>query len=127
MQLNHIKCETTDSESDTDNAISINMIQVENDYDTIIYEQPIHSHIYQNYDHFPLNYHTRPISSNKTKEKIVEEITEEKPTECSSTKNIYQNIAEEMQLPKEKNWKTPLVLECPKCKELQTPDLEIGF
>ena len=31
-------------------------------------------------DHFLLNYYTRPISSIKTKENIVEEVTEEKPT-----------------------------------------------
>ena len=43
-------------------------------------------------DHFLLNYYTRPKSSNKTKENIVEEVTEEKPTKCSSTKNLNQNI-----------------------------------
>ena len=58
------------------------MIHVENDYEPIEYEQPIHSLIYQNHDHFLLNYYTRPISSNKTIEKIVEETIEEKPTEC---------------------------------------------
>ena len=76
------------------------MIHVENDYEPIIYEQPIHSHIYQNHNHFLLNYYKRPISSNKTIEKIVEELTEEKTTECSSTNNIYQNIPKETQLQK---------------------------
>ena len=99
MQLNHINCESTDSESDTDNAISNNKINVENDYKPIIYEQPIHSNIHQNHDQFLLNYYTRPISRKKTIEKIVEVITE-KPTECSSTNNIYQNIPKETQLPK---------------------------
>ena len=97
MQLKHINCESTDSENDTDKAISINMIHVENDYELIIYEQPIHSQIYENHNHFLLNYYTRPISSNKTLEKLVDEITEKKPTECSSTKNIYQNIPKETQ------------------------------
>ena len=115
MQLKQIICESTDSESDTDNAISNNMIHNENDYKPIIYEQSIHSHIYQNHDHFLLNYNTRPISSNKTIEKIVEEITEEKPTECLSTNNVYQNIPRETQLPKEKNWTIPLLLESPNC------------
>ena len=73
-----------------------------------------------------MNYYIRPISSNKIIEKI-EEITEEKPTECSSTNNIYQNIPKETQLPKEKTWTIPLLLESPKCKEFQTPDLEIDF
>ena len=80
MQLNHINCESTESESETDNAISINMKLVENEYEPIIYEQPIHSHFYQNLDLFLLNYYTRPITSNKTIVKIVEEIAEEKRT-----------------------------------------------
>ena len=103
------------------------MTQCENDYEPIIYEQPIYSHIYQNPDQFLLHYYTRPISSNKRKEKIVEEITEEKPTECSSTNNINQNVLKEPHLPKEKIWTTPLLLKSRKCKELQTPDLEIDF
>ena len=100
VQLNQIYYESTDSESDTDRATSINMIHVETDYKPIIYEQPIHYHIYQNLDQFLLNYYTRPINRNKTIEKTVEEITEEKTTECSSPNNIYQNIAKETQLPK---------------------------
>ena len=89
LQLNHINCESTDSESDTENTISINMIHVEIDYEPIIYEQLIFSHIYQNH------------SKTKEKiEKIVEEITEEKPAECSSTNKIYQNIPKESQLQK---------------------------
>ena len=89
------------------------MINVENDYESIIYEQPIYSHIYQNHDQFLLNLYTRPIPKNKTREKIekkVEEITEEKPTECSSTNNFYQNIPKEPQLQKEKIWTIPLLL-----------------
>ena len=89
------------------------MINVENDYEPIIYEQPIYSHIYQNHDQFLVNLYTRPIPNNKTREKIekkVEEITEEKPTECSSTNNIYQNIPKEPQLQKEKIWTIPLLL-----------------
>ena len=130
MQLNHINCESTDSESDTENTISINMINIENDYEPILYEQPIYSHIYQNHNQFILNYYTRPISNNKTKEKIekiVEEIIEEKPTERSSTNNINQNIPKEPQVQKENIWTIPLLLESPKSKQLQTPDLEIDF
>ena len=106
------------------------MINVENDYEPIIYEQPIYSHIYESPDQFLLNYYTRPIPINKTKEKIeklVEEITEEKPTECSSTNNVYQNIPKEPQLQIEKIWTIPLLLERPKSKKFQTPDLEIDF
>ena len=46
LQLNHINCEASDTESDTDNTISVNMITVENDYEPIIYEQLFTSHIY---------------------------------------------------------------------------------
>ena len=45
LQLNHINCESSDTESDTDNIISVNMITVENDYEPIIYEQPFTSYI----------------------------------------------------------------------------------
>ena len=48
LQLNHINCESTDSESDTDSNISVNMISVENDYESITYEQLFSSHIYEN-------------------------------------------------------------------------------
>ena len=68
MQLNHINCESTESESDTENTILINMIQVEND-EPIIYEKAIYSHLHQNRDQFLLNYYTRPITCNKTIEK----------------------------------------------------------
>ena len=95
------------------------MRNVENDYEPIIYEQPIYSHIYQNHDQFLLNYYTRSVSNSTTKEKIeklVEEMKEEKTTECSSTNNIYQNIAKEPQLQKEKLWTISLLLESPKCR-----------
>ena len=78
-----------------------------------IYEQPIYSHIYQNHDQFLLNYYTRPKNSNKAIDKIVEQKSEEKPTECSSTNNIYQNIPKEPQLQKEKIWIIPLLSEIP--------------
>ena len=72
------------------------MINVENDYEPVIYEQPIYTHIYQKHDKFLLNYSKRTICNNTTKdkiEKIVEEIAEEKSTENSSTNNNYQSIS----------------------------------
>ena len=50
-------------------------------------------------------------------DKLLEEITEEKPTERSTTNNNYQNIPKELQLPKEKIWTIPVLLESPKCKQ----------
>ena len=81
------------------------MINVENDYEPIIYEQPIYSHIYQNHDEFLLNYYTRPIPKNTTKENIQKtvEVTEKNSTECSNTNTIYQNIPKETQLQKRKD------------------------
>ena len=95
------------------------MINVENDYEPIIYELPIYSHIYQNHDQILLNLYTRTVSNNTTKEKIekiVDEISEEKHTECSSTNNNYQNKRKEPQVQKEKLWTVPLLLESPKSK-----------
>ena len=48
LQINQINCGSSDTESDTENTFSINMIAVKNDYKLIIYEQPFSSHIYEN-------------------------------------------------------------------------------
>ena len=64
LQINHINCETLDSESDTDNNISVNMIIVENDYEPIINEQPFKSHIYETQLELLHDYYTRPTSNN---------------------------------------------------------------
>ena len=125
MQLNNINCEFTDSESDTENTISIKLINVENDYEPMIYEQPIYFH-----DQFLSKMYKISVKQHKKKEKIEkveEDIKEEKPTECSSTTNIYQNIPQETHLRKVKIWTITLLLESPKSKQLQTPDLEIDF
>ena len=94
LQLNHINCESTDSESDTDNTISVNMIKVENDYETIVYEQPFSSHIYQNQLELLHDYYTRPISNNALVKQEVNEINtvikpdEKDEVQCSSTNHI---------------------------------------
>ena len=64
LQLNHINCESSDTENDTDNTISVNMITVENDYEPIIYEQPFTSHIYENQLEHLHNYYIGPINNN---------------------------------------------------------------
>ena len=96
------------------------MIHIENDYEPLIYEQPIHSHTYENHTHFLLNHYTRPINNNKITERIVDEISEKKPVN-----HIYQNIPKK--LPRERIWTIPLLLESPKSEEFQPPNLEIGF
>ena len=50
---------------------------------------------------------------------------EKEQTPCSSTNHIYQNIQKEP--PKEKIWTIPFLLESPKSKNFQPPDLEIDF
>ena len=54
LQLNHINCESSDTENDTENTISINMITFENDYEPIIYEQPFTSHMKINWNSFTI-------------------------------------------------------------------------
>ena len=69
LQLNQINCGSSDSESDTENTLSINMIAVENDYEPIIYEQPFSSHIYENQSELLHNYYIEPIHSTPTTQK----------------------------------------------------------
>ena len=61
---NHeIQCESSDTESDTENTISVNMITVENDYEPVIYEQPFTSHIYENQLKLLHNYYIGPTDT----------------------------------------------------------------
>ena len=59
---------------------------------------------------------------------VNKETTSQKPekeqTPCSSTNQIYQNIQQNHQ---KKIWTIPFLLESPKCKNFQPPDLEIDF
>ena len=131
LLLNHINCESTDTESDTDNTISVNMITVENDYEPIIYEQPFSSHIYENQLELLQNYYTTPINNNTQPIQELNEInTVIKPDKIdevqrSNAKHVYQNIQKEQ--PRKKIWTIPLLLESPRSKNFQPPDLEIDF
>ena len=117
LQLNHINCESTDSESDTNNTISVNMITAEHDYEPIIYEQPFTSHIYENQLELLQNYYTTPISNNVPVEQEVNRINtvikpEKDEVQSSRTNHIYQKIQKER--PREKIWTIPFLLESPK-------------
>ena len=106
------------------------MIAVENDYEPIIYEQPFTSHIYENQLELLHNYYIEPINSTQTAQDINEINTVSKPNENDkikslNTNHIYQNIQKEQ--PKEKIWTIPFLLESPRNKEFQPPDLEIDF
>ena len=131
LQLIHINCESSDTESDTDNTISVNTITVENDYESIIYEQLFSSHIYENQLELLHNYYIERINNNTQTTQEVNEInTVIKPDkkdepQCSNTKHIYQNKQKEQ--PREKIWTVPLLLESPRSKEFEPPDLEFDF
>ena len=76
------------------------MIEVENDYESIIYEQPFTSHIYENQLELLHNDHIEPINTTKTAKEINEINTACKPnendeTKCLNTNHIYQNIQKE--------------------------------
>ena len=106
------------------------MITVENDYEPIIYEQPFSSHIYENPLELLNNYYMGPTKTNSQVTQELNEInTVIKPNkndekQCSNN-HIYQNIQKEQ--PREKNLTIPFLLEKPKNKEFQPPDLEIDF
>ena len=51
------------------------MIKVENDYETVTYEQPFHSHVYENQLELPSDYYTRTRSYNIPIEQEVKEAT----------------------------------------------------
>ena len=103
------------------------MITVENDYEPIIYEQPYSSHIYENQSELLQDYYTRPIRNDVPIEQNVNEINTvgNNEKQRSSTSHIYQNIQKEQ--PREKIWTITFLLESPKSKEFQPPDLEIDF
>ena len=107
------------------------MIKVENDYEPIIYEQPFTSHIYENQLELLHNYYIEPFNNNTQTTQEVNEISKViKPNkkdeiQCSNTKHIYQNIQKEQ--PRIKIWTIPFLLESPRSKEFQRPDLEIDF
>ena len=50
---------------------------------------------------------------------------EKEQVQCSNTNHIYQNL--QKKLPKEKIWTISFLLESPKRKKIQPPDLEIDF
>ena len=131
LQLNHINCESSDTESDTDNTISVNMITVENDYEPIIYEQSFTSHIYENQLELLHNYYIGPTNNNTQTIQEVNEINtvikldKKDETQCSNTKNVYQNI--QMNNKEKKIWTILFLLESPRSKEFQHQILKLIF
>ena len=128
LQLNHINCESSDTESDADNTISVNLITVENDYEPIIYKQPFTSQIYENQLELLHNYYIGPSNNTQTTQEVnkintVIKSDKKDESQCSNTKIFYQNIQKKQ--PREKIWTILFLLESPRNKENQPPDLEI--
>ena len=77
------------------------------------------------------NYYIEATNNNSRDNQEVNKInTVTKPdkkdrTQCSNINHFYQNIQKEQ--PREKIWTIPFLLESPKSKEFQPPDLEIDF
>ena len=103
------------------------MITVKKDYEPIIYKQPFSSHIYENQSELLQDYYTRPIRNDVSIEQNVNEINTvvNNEKQRSSTNHIYQIIQKEQ--PREKLWTIQILIESPKIKEFQPPDLEIDF
>ena len=102
------------------------MITVENDYEPFSTSNPS-LHTFTKINRNFLKTISRPIRNKVPVEQIVNEINTvvNNQKQRSSTNHIYQNIQEEQ--PREKIWTIPFLLESPKCKEFQPPDLEIDF
>ena len=89
------------------------MLQIENEYET-----PIVSNYYQNnHNHF----------ENPDNPQKVTNYTEQELKGSSTTNRIYQNTSNKIQLPNEKIWTIPLLLESPESKDFQSPDRENDF
>ena len=76
------------------------MLQIKNEYET-----QIESNYYQN----KKKYFQNPDNTQK-----ITDYTKQELKGSSSTNNIYQNTSNKIQLPKEKIWTIPLLLERPK-------------
>ena len=95
------------------------MITVKNDYEPIIYEQSFTSHIYENHLELLHNYYIEPIDTTQ----ITQEVNGINKVIKPDKKD--ENIQKEQ--PREKIWTIPFLLESPRNKEFQPPDLEIYF
>ena len=115
LQLSHIHCETIDHESDSKNMLLINMLQIENEHETRVDSSYYQNNVNKSNPEEPNN---NQYTKNHTPHFV----------ENNSNKNtIYQNTRTRIQLPNEKHWTIPLLLESLKSKNFQSPDLEIDF
>ena len=99
------------------------MISVENDYESITYEEPFSSHIYENQLELLNNYYLGPISNDtQTTQEVNKTNTENLPdkdnVQISTTNHIYQIIQKEQ--PREKKLDNPISLRKPQKQRIST-------
>ena len=90
LQLNHINCESSDTESDTDNTISVNMITVKTTMN-LPYMNNLLLHI-ENQLQLLHNYYIGPSDTTQTKQEVNEINTVIKPDEKDKNNAQTQNI-----------------------------------
>ena len=90
LQLNHIHCESTDDESETENTLSIKTLQINNEYET-----PNNSNFYQKNK----NFDNLETSGNK---QIATDLTNQEFKENSNMRINYQNTTNKIHPPEEK-------------------------
>ena len=89
------------------------MLQIENEYET-----PIESIYYQkNINHFQNSDNIQEIT----------DYFEQELKSSSSTNSMYRITSNKIYIPKKKIWTIPRLLESPKNKDFQSPDLEIDI
>ena len=84
------------------------------------YETPIDSNFYQNN---ATNSSLEELSNSQNTAYCIPRVIDNN----SNLNKLYQNTINNIQQPKEKVWTIQLLLESPKIKNFQSPDLEIGF
>ena len=108
-----MNCESTDDETKTKILLSINILQIENDYET-----PIESKYYQ------IN---RKFNKKSDNTQNITDYAEQELKGSSSTINITKIQHVNYNHLKKKFRQFPLLLESPKSKHFQSPDLELDF
>ena len=93
------------------------MITVENDYESVTYEEPFISHIYENQLELLNNYYLGPnnniTQTNQETNKIdTKNSFDKNEMKNLTTNHIYQNVQKKP--PREKIWTIPFLLESPK-------------
>ena len=129
LQLNQINCGSSDSESDAENTLSINMIKVENDYEPVIYEEPFSSHIYENQSELLHNYYIEPVHSHRRHKKLMKLTLQTNPMRRKNKMLEYKSHLSKhtKRTTQRKNLDNTISFGKSKSKEFQPPDLEIDF